>query len=216
MSKWIRVHVVFQYIHLLVFRLSVRVHVSKCLKRVRPPVRVVNQHFRQVRRPHSQPHFLERYWPHWFEFFLWVADDTTRTWTLPWRSCIHGNFRGPKSCAQTKIQKDVHKVLERCQKLSCCLFVDNHDLGCCKAPSYYRRANFTLYLQLNWIAFYDSLLSLSVTDKSDWEFLVCYFFSLNWNSHMIDAVRNSHGKPETVFEWSACGGQQKADDGDPF
>ena len=29
-------------------------------------------------------------------------------------------------------------------------------------------------------------------------------------------VRRIHGKPEVVFEWSACGGQQKADDGDAF
>lgn len=32
-----------------------------------------------------------------------------------------------------------------------------------------------------------------------------------WND-----VRRIHGKPEVVFEWSACGGQQKADDGDAF
>jgi hypothetical protein len=76
--------------------------------------------------------------------------------------------------------------------------------------------------QLKCIVFYDSLLSLSVPAKSDWEFLVCYFFSMNCSSHFFqhqglssfwNAVRRSHGKPETVFEWSACGGQQKANDG---
>ena len=61
---------------------------------------------------------------------------------------MHGSRRGHKACREIKINQDVGKILERCQKLSRRFFADYYDLGCCKAPSYFRRANLTLYLIL--------------------------------------------------------------------
>ena len=54
--------------------------------------------------------------------------------------------------------------------------------------------------QHNCIVFYDSLLSLSSkAGKCEWEFLVCYFFFLNWSSHVSSAPRSLQ-----FLEWCAA------------